>query len=321
MDALGGFTGRWRGWRAAAVAACLALPVLASAGGARPAGAFQEVAPGVYVREGKLEDWGPRNLGRVSNQGVVVGEKCVAVIDTSGTPADGQVLRDAIREVTDRPVCHVINTHAHPDHVLGNEAFARVQGEPKFIGHTRLPAALQARGPYYLNALKRDFGRGHGEATLVAPDTLVEDSLELDLGNRSLRLKAWKTAHTDSDLTVLDEKTGVLFLGDLLFVDHVPVLDGSLKGWLAAMSELRDWKITLAVPGHGAPTRDLQAALDAQQRYLLNLRSKTLEAIKANVSLARAVDRIEPDTAQWKLLQTFHKRNVTAAYAELEWED
>jgi glyoxylase-like metal-dependent hydrolase (beta-lactamase superfamily II) len=325
------------------IAAASALSMGARAAPGDATAELSPVAPGVYVRAGALEDWGPGNLGRVSNQGVVVGDRCAAVIDTSGTPADGKRLADAVHKVTERPICYVISTHAHPDHVLGNQAFASeaaagggaasakpeasaatgvaARGSPAFVGHARLAAALQARGPYYLNALQRDFGPEHAGARLIAPDTPVADVLELDLGNRTLRVNAWKTAHTDSDLTVLDTATGTLFLGDLLFIDHVPVLDGSLKGWFAAMEALAGWKVQIAVPGHGAPTNDLAGALDAQRRYLDNLRSQTRAAIKGNMPLSRAVERIGPDRPQWKLLETFHKRNVTAAYAELEWED
>lgn len=178
------------------------------------------------------------------------------------------------------------------------------------------------RAPYYLNALRRDLGQSPGPGTIVPPDVTVEQAMELDLGGRVLALRAWPTAHTDNDLTVYDRRTRTLFASDLLFAEHLPVLDGSLRGWLAVMGELRNLDVAVVVPGHGAHARGWPAPLDAQQRYLEALRRDTRAAIKAGATLQQAVDRVAPDAAaRWRLADVFHRRNVTAAYAELEWED
>lgn len=300
------------------LAGCGAPPRHAAA----PTASIEEIAPGVYLSAGALQDWGPANRGHVANLGFIVGERCVAVIDTGGTRANGEALAAAVRRTTPLPVCYVINTHAHPDHVLGNEAFvaANAGDRPQFVGHRRLPAALAARGPFYLNALQRDFAPADAQARIVPPTLLVESVLELDLGGRRLSLRAWPTAHTDADLSVLDDATGTLWLGDLLFAGHTPVLDGQLKGWLAAMDELRGWRVATVVPGHGAPSSAWPSALNAQRRYLERLRDDVRRAIADGLTLREAVDRIGPDRPGWLLQDVFHKRNVTAAYAELEWE-
>lgn len=319
------------GHQGAAVLALAALLLAACAGHANKgtagpaADAVQEIAPGVHLSAGALEDWGPANRGHVANLGFVVGERCVAVIDSGGTRSGGEALEAAVRRRTDLPICYVINTHAHPDHVLGNEAFLDANGKgaegPRFVGHRRLPAALAARGPFYLNALARDFGPEQAGTRIVPPGVTVDDTLTLDLGGRRLLLHAWPTAHTDADLSVLDEQSGTLWLGDLLFAGHMPVVDGSLSGWLAALDELRGWRhVARVVPGHGAPSGNWPAALDAQQRYLERLRADTRAAIKEGLTLSQAVARIGPDRPGWLLQDVFHKRNVTAAYAELEWE-
>ncbi len=282
----------------------------------------QEVAPGVHVHVGLVEEWGPSSGGDVGNLGFVIGKRCVAVIDTGGTAAIGQALKDAIRRTTALPVCYVINTHGHPDHVLGNEAFVDPFGQgPQIVGHHRLPAALQARGPFYLKALVRDFGPDQSGARIVPPHLTVSSILDLDLGDRVLRLRAWPTAHTDADLSVLDLRSGTLFLGDLLFREHTPVVDGRLRGWLAVTAQLRAEPATLTVPGHGPPTTDGAAALQAQQGYLEALQRDVRAALKAGWTLSQTVQRTAPAPGSWKLLSAFHARNVTTAYAELEWED
>jgi quinoprotein relay system zinc metallohydrolase 2 len=298
----------------------LAAFLLAVAGAAGAAPATVEIAPGVHLQPGLLEDWGPGNDGRVANGGFVVGSRCVAVIDPGGSVIAGRALKAALERVSTLPVCYVINTHAHPDHMLGNAAFAG-EGKPEFVGHHNLGTALDARGPHYLNALKRDFGPGHADTPLIAPTRAVHDELSLDIGDRTLVLTAWPTAHTNADLTVFDKRTRTLWLGDLWFDTHVPVLDGRLKGWLAVLDRLAALPVDLAVPGHGAASRDWPAAFAPQRRYLERLRDDVRAAIRRGDSLADVVDRIAPDSApQWRLLESFHRRNVTAAYAELEWE-
>jgi glyoxylase-like metal-dependent hydrolase (beta-lactamase superfamily II) len=135
-------------------------------------------------------------------------------------------------------------------------------------------------------------------------------------------LQAWPTAHTDNDLTVLDRRTRTLFASDLLFVTHLPALDGSLRGWLAVMAAMRRLDVATAVPGHGPVSNDWPAVMDAQADYLNGLLRDTRAAIKAQLTIQQAIDRIVvPPGSAWRLTEDFHRRNVTAAYAELEWEE
>ena len=104
----------------------------------------------------------------------------------------------------------------------------------------------------------------------MPPTLLVDGTLKLDLGARTLILRAWPAAHSDSDLTVLDEKTGTLFAGDLVFLAHMPVLDGSIRGWLSGIDELGALPAQRVVPGHG-PVSEWPAALADERRYLETL--------------------------------------------------
>lgn len=289
-----------------------------------------ELSPGVFVHRGVIEDWEPANEGDVANLAFIVGARCIAVIDTGGTPEVGRRWRAAVAAVSPLPICYVINTHAHPDHVLGNHAFqtaapgADAEANPQFVAHARMPAALAARERYYLNALQRDFRVDLTHGDLVYPTLTVEvgQTLEIDLGQRVVELTAWPTAHTDHDLTVFDRQTRTLFLGDLLFVTHLPVIDGSLRGWVAAMDRLAQRPVALAVPGHGAASRDWPSVLRPQQRYFDALLTETRAAIKSHVTMQGAVKTVAREATQgWSLVDHFHERNVTTAFAELEWED
>jgi quinoprotein relay system zinc metallohydrolase 2 len=287
-------------------------------GAATPA--VKEAAPGLFVAEGPVELAGPENGGAICNRSFVIGGEAIAVIDTGGSYAAGVALKAAIRARSSLPIRYVVNTHMHPDHVLGNAAF-REEGAV-FVGHAKLPRALAARSAAYLDANRRLIGEAAFAGTEIVPPTLlVEKETTLDLGGRVLRLSAHPTAHTDNDLTVLDETTHTLILGDLLFDSHLPVIDGSLNGWLTVLGALTQTGAQRAVPGHGAANLPWPGAADAERGYLSALRDDLRRAIRAGWPLARAIAEIKPAGAErWRLIEDFHRRNISAGYAEMEWE-
>jgi quinoprotein relay system zinc metallohydrolase 2 len=291
----------------------------AVAQGASPDG-ISQIAPGVFVAEGQIALASAANGGAISNRAFVVGNEAVAVIDTGGSFANGVTLLAAIRAVTPLPIRLVVNTHMHPDHVLGNAAF-RAEGTV-FAGHAKLPRALAARGDQYLQANRALIGEEAFAGTeIVAPTLLVDTQTSVDLGGRILRLTAHPTGHTDNDLTVFDENTGTLFLGDLLFVRHLPAIDGSLNGWLDVLDRLTAMPAKRAVPGHGPPSLPWPAGAEAERAYLTTLRTDLRAAVRAGWPLSRALAAVsvhQPE--QWELIEEFHKRNISAAYGEMEWE-
>jgi quinoprotein relay system zinc metallohydrolase 2 len=310
----------------ARVCALFALVLAMSLGGATaPLGAepldVKEIAPGVFVHQGRYEIFTPRNEGDISNVGFIIGRDGVAVIDSGGSPRVGEALLEAIRARTQLPILYVINTHMHPDHVFGNVAFAAEK--PVYVGHYKLPRALATRAKRYLEVNKGLLGDKAFEGTRIIPPTLlVKDKSELDLGDRTLVLEAQKTAHTDNDLTVFDKKTGTLFLGDILFARHVPALDGSIRGWLKLLDQLKNRTgVARVVPGHGPPSMQLPEALAPEERYLSKIAEQVRAKIKAGSTLSDAVKTVGlSERDAWLLFKEYHARNVTAAFAELEWE-
>ena len=279
-----------------------------------------EIAPGIFVHQGRYEPQSPENRGDMANASFVVGTDAVAVIDTLGSAVAGRELRSAIRAVTDKPISYVINTHMHPDHVFGNAAFK--EDNPTFVGHYKLARGLGSRAERYLAINKTMLGEEAFEGIeIIVPTLAVEDSLNLDLGGRTLVLETQATAHTDNDLTVTDTATDTLFLGDLLFSVHVPTLDGSITGWLALVDELSQRKAARVVPGHGPHAMALPEALQPEQRYLAAITADVRQLIKDGKTLEEAIRTAGfSERDAWKLFDQYHVRNVTAAFAELEWE-
>jgi quinoprotein relay system zinc metallohydrolase 2 len=218
------------------------------------------------------------------------------------------------------PICYVINTHVHPDHIYGNIAF-KAPGV-QFIGHEKLRRAMALRGPFYLEKAKEQLGLKLNSNNLVPPDIIVNDSMELDLGNRIIKLTAQTSAHTDNDLTVFDAQTNTLWLADLLFLEHLPVIDGSLKGWLSVLENLEHNAYKLVIPGHGRMVTNWPAAMKPEKDYLTLLLNEIRELIKKGGTLEQAVETVGYSAqGKWKLFDQFHRKNVTTAFAELEWED
>jgi quinoprotein relay system zinc metallohydrolase 2 len=279
-----------------------------------------EIAPGVFVHQGRYEIQSPENRGDMANASFVVGSEAVAVIDTLGSAVLGRELRDAIRAVTDKPVRYVINTHMHPDHVFGNAAFK--EDAPAFVGHHKLARGLASRADRYLAINKQMLGEEAFQGIeIVLPTVAVEDNLTLDLGGRSLFCETQATAHTDNDLTITDMATDTLFLGDLLFSVHVPTLDGSIKGWLALLDDLSRRQAARVVPGHGPHAMELPEALEPEQHYLAAIAADVRKLIKDGKTLEDATKIAGfSERDAWKLFDQYHVRNVTAAFAEFEWE-
>lgn len=278
---------------------------------------LDSVAPGVYAKIGKFGDvFTQPDMGNVS---VVVGSRCVAVIDTGASPEIGREVDCAIQAITPLPVCYVVVTHHHPDHSLGSAPFKAAAAE--IIGHALLPGALVINHDYFVTSMTAA-GHPMEVADIIAPDRTLPAgaSLSLDLGARTLQVQAHPLGHSSSDVTVFDDTSGTLILGDLLFVDHVPVIDGSARGWLEILNELQGVAARQAIPGHG-PVVPWPEGGQPQIDYLRLIREQSQTVIDAGGFLEDAYEQVGVNlSAQWQRFDLFHKRNVGKAFTELEWE-
>lgn len=282
----------------------------------------EQVTDGIYYHQGVHEDATAANFGAIANVGFIIGDDCVAVVDSGGSYREGQLLAKTLASKTDKPVCYVINTHVHPDHTLGNAAFKTA--DTIYIGHEKLPAAMASREEFFQRNFSEILGNAYTGTEFIAPSQTVSigQPITIDLGNRELVLTAFSTSHTDHDLTVFDKQTQTLWTGDLLFIERTPALDGSINGWITASEQLQNHEAKTVIPGHGpVQTENARQAWQKQLDYLKLIREEIRVIIYDFGTIADATSSVGlSEKENWILFEEYHRRNVTAAFVELEWE-
>lgn len=303
------------------VTSALPAPLLADApAAAQPAYDYQlrplKVATDTYVLVGHSEDFSPGNGGNIVNTAFVVTGDGVLVIDSGPTRRYGEALRQAIRTVTDEPVRELWLTHHHPDHILGNQAFADVP-------IAALPATAQG--------IRTDGDAFAGNVYRLAGDwargtEVVPAAGEIKPGTRTIGRHRFQvlalSGHTAADLAVFDETTGVLFAGDLLFHDRAPTTPhADIATWLRALDTLEALPASVVVPGHGAPVSSTQRARPfAQTRgWLTWLHATLAAAADAGLDPAELAARPLPeDLRHLALAKEELVRSLTHVYRQME---
>ncbi|MES1940897.1 putative metallohydrolase with beta-lactamase domain [Salinisphaera sp. T5B8] len=278
----------------------------------------QRIAPDTFVFEGELEAFDFDNHGAVVNTGFIVTADGVVVIDTGPSRLYGQAMRAAIAQVTDQPVVGVYITHAHADHFLGNNAFADVP----IAALEATAATIDTAGKQMARHLYDRIGAAMRGTSAVVPNKIVDlgsdGQARVDYGDRYLRLIA-TAGHSPGDLMILDERTGVLFAGDVVFNERAPATPhGDIAGWLHSLDEAAASGFRIVVPGHGPVAYD-DAPLGQTGDYLRWLMHRFEQAAERGDSAAELM--FEPLPARWAALAVQpaeYRRSVGYLYPALE---
>ena len=273
----------------------------------------QQIAPGVYVLIGRSEDFSTTNGGNIVNTGFIIGSEGVIVVDSGPSLHYGEQLRQAIAAITPLPIVLVLNTHHHPDHFLGNQAFP--VSTLAALAQTR--RAIESEGATFLDNMYRLSGAWMGDTTTVLPERTLEAGA-LDIGGRRLQLFVL-SGHTEADLAVLDVATGTLFAADLAFFQRAPTTPhADIDHWLQALDQLEQIPFQRLVPGHGPISED--GAPIAQTRDYLRWLEQTVRE-----GAAQGMDMTEmlavPVPARFSALAevaTEYRRSVIHLYPAAE---
>ena len=269
------------------------------------------IAADTYVVQGSTEFFSPQNGGNIANTAFIVTDEGIVVIDTGPSRLYGKQLRAAISQISDKPIVAVFNTHHHPDHALGNQAFS---DRPIYA----LPGTiegLRTQGNDFSANMYRLAGNWMLNTEVFLPQHSVEAG-ERRFGTHTLRLLPLH-GHTQADLSILDLSTHVLFSG-MVFSQRTPATPNSdIHAWLASLAQLQQQPFTQLVPAAG-PVGD-QQLLEQNADYLRWLDASLQQQAQAGVDMAEALSAPIPQRFDsFSLLRDEYQRSVSYLYPALE---
>lgn len=270
----------------------------------------KQIAEGTYVFIGLKEDFSYENGGNIVNTGFIVSEQGVVVIDTGPSFLYGQQMRQAISKISDKPVIKVLITHHHPDHFLGNQAYDDV---PIYaLAETIQLIKRDANG--FLDNLYRMSGpwmSGTDFSTVEIKPLLLKQE---QIANHSLRYIPL-SGHTEADLVILDETTGVLFAGDLIFHNRALTTPHAEPGnWLKSLDVIKETDFSVIVPGHGEVAKNIEP-VEQTRDYLIWLETTIKQAVAQGLDMPEVLALPIPERfSGLSVLKREYTRSVSHRY-------
>lgn len=221
------------------------------------------VAEGIWVVRGADEDIRMSNGGAIANITVIATDAGAVLVDAGPSLRYGRQLAALAQSLTGKPVARVYLTHLHPDHSYGDAAF----GPDQIAATPALLADLQAQGAGFADGMYRLLGDWMRGTELRPPGHIIAGDRET-VGGRTFRLLAL-SGHSAADLAVLDERTGTLAAGDLVFHDRAPSTPhADLPKWRESLDTLKATPHARVVPGHGPVDPTPSAAIDQTHDWI-----------------------------------------------------
>jgi glyoxylase-like metal-dependent hydrolase (beta-lactamase superfamily II) len=273
-------------------------------------------------------------VGAGGNTTVHVGEDGVLVVDTKLETASAALLA-AIREISDKPIRYLINTHWHADHVGGNETLAKA-GSTIAGGNVSGAIADAGEGAGVIaheNVLVR-MSSGENPPPFEAwpTVTLFMPQKDLFFNGEAVEILHQPAAHTDGDSLVFFRRTDVVSTGDVFTTTGYPVIrpedGGGIDGVVAALNRIIDITVpeekqeggTLVIPGHGrlcdeadvVEYRDMVTIIRDRIKSMVDM-GMTLRQVQAAQPTADYDGRYGATSGRWTTEQF-----VAAAYESLK---
>lgn len=268
------------------VLGALAVPVMARpqgfAGTYRPKAIA--IGDGIWMVPGADEALEFANGGAIANSIIMASDAGAIVVDTGPSLGFGQALAALAERLTGAPVTRVYITHLHPDHSFGSAAFAAA--EVHALPGTR--ADLERDGAGFSDAMYRLLHGWMAGTEVVLPEAAVAEGT-VAFGGRKLSHLAL-SGHSAGDLAILDEASGTLIAGDLVFHNRAPATPhADFAAWHAALDRLSATPHRQCVPGHGPLDRG-GIAIAQTRDWLRWLEEALREAVGGGLDMAEAAN-------------------------------
>lgn len=275
------------------------------------------IGEGIWLVRGADEAITFANGGAIANAVIMAASRAsgggAILFDCGPSLSYARALSALAQRLTGGPVRRVFISHLHPDHALGAAAFA-----PDMVA--ALPQTrqeLERDGNGFADAMFRilaDWMRG---TSVVLPGVAVVPGAFEVVGRRFVAHAL--AGHSAGDLVLLDEVSGTLLTGDLVFHDRAPATpDADLAQWRHSLDALAAMPRRQLVPGHGP--LDTDGAAISQTRDWLNWLEATLnDAVARGRDMSEAGDLpIPPRFAAMKLARYELQRSIAHFYARIE---
>lgn len=268
---------------------------------------------GVWLVRGAQEAITRANGGAIANVSILDSTAGAIIIDTGPSRLYGEALAKLARELTGKDVARVYNTHFHPDHVFGNQAFAA----DKIAAPKGVIDGLSAFGNAFSDAMYFIAGDWMRGTELVLPGTVLEGAVE-DFGSRRIRPLAMR-GHTSSDLVLFDEVSGLLFAGDLVFLDRAPTTPhADIERWRMTLANLGGIPHRLLIPGHG-PAEHSTRGIEQTRQWLEAVEGIIRDCFERGLDISEATLSPLPKwTEKISLARYEFERTVMHVYPKLE---
>ena len=279
----------------------------------------QQVGLGIWAIEGPADQRNAQNLGNNATFGLIETAEGAVLVDPGGTWAGAAMLHDVVRDLTDQPVTHVINTGGQDHRWLGN-GYWQAQGAT-VIASADAVADQTARGSLQLTMLSQLVGEGLSGTEASYADVTFEKVHTLDLGGRRIDIRHVSAAHTHGDSLVWLPEARTVFTGDIVYVGRIlGVMEFSdSAAWLESFAAIEALEPEHLVPGHGPATKLEQAQADTRD-YLASLRASMRAHIDAGGDIIGSVDVDQSTFRHLDQFEALAKRNAQAVYQQMEWE-